>query len=68
MKKVFSFVAVAAMTVALFSCGGAATEEAVTGEAATEEAATEEAATEEVVEGAVVEAVETTEEAADAAM
>lgn len=62
MKKVFSFVAVAAMTVALFSCGGAATEEAVT------EAVVETVEEEAVVEEAVVEAVETTEEAADAAM
>ena len=58
MKKVFSFVAVAAMTVALYSCGEA-TEEAVTeGEATVEE-------TVETVEEEVVEAdstAETTEE------
>jgi hypothetical protein len=68
MKKVFSFVAVAAMTVALFSCNEA-TEEAVTEgeavEAATEavEAAVEEAT--EAVDAAVEEATEAVEEATE---
>lgn len=69
MKKVFSFVAVAAMTVALFSCGEAATEEAVTGDDAVEtateavEAAVEEAT--EAVDAAVEEATEAVEEATE---
>ena len=64
MKKVFSFVAVAAMTVALYSCGEA-TEEAVTeGEATVEETVEtveEEVVEEEVVEEEVVEADSTAE-------